>query len=511
LRAHLQLGLNPFSKITPGLKYLLSYPYGCVEQTSSQIIPLAALRKLAEQGVIPGLTLPEVDTFLQPGLVRLLKMQTTDGGFGYWPGDYETSWWGTQYAVLALTIAERAGCDVPHDRLDAAMSYLKKEIGKKSDSAATYNYGITAMVAVNLALHDKLTAEEFEALAGRFRDRDRETRESEMVLAWAAAILKHPSAEAVRKTIAGLNPRIPPGEYTWYRSESRSHALALLAALEGDPASKRADEFAGEIIKRLGPDGRWQSTADTGLCLFALGLYFERTKPQTTKSVEVTVTQPGRPAKTVKVGETGLELELDAEALLENPTLTLKGNNKAMVSWSLNTVYPEAPRTEDECRRGFVVDKTITNLNGQKEIRVGDLVKVVVDFESELSRKGRYGRFEHVALEDPLPAGFIAINSALRTEGRVGDDDEDAGDNEEWYTPWEDGAYLLRPTHGEIHDDRVLAFKDSIWSGRFRFTYYARAVCEGTFRLRPTRVSLMYDPDFLGLTPGDTVTILPQN
>ena len=36
------------------LKYLLGYPYGCIEQTSSKVLALSGLRGLIKQGMIPG-------------------------------------------------------------------------------------------------------------------------------------------------------------------------------------------------------------------------------------------------------------------------------------------------------------------------------------------------------------------------------------------------------------------------------------------------------------------------
>jgi len=44
-------------------------------------------------------------------------------------------------------------------------------------------------------------------------------------------------------------------------------------------------------------------------------------------------------------------------------------------------------------------------------------------------------------------------------------------------------------------DDRVLAFKNRVWHGPYRFEYYARAVCAGTFVVPPAKVAAMYSPE----------------
>jgi len=61
-----------------------------------------------------------------------------------------------------------------------------------------------------------------------------------------------------------------------------------------------------------------------------------------------------------------------------------------------------------------------------------------------------------------------------------------------------------------MRDDQILAFRNHLWGGRFRFNYFARAICEGSFFMRPTRVFLMYDSDVYGMTTGQEVNILPS-
>ncbi len=39
---------------------------------------------------------------------------------------------------------------------------------------------------------------------------------------------------------------------------------------------------------------------------------------------------------------------------------------------------------------------------------------------------------------------------------------------------------LFYPNFFEIREDRVLAFRDRVYPGKYRFEYYARAVCEGS-------------------------------
>ena len=105
-------------------------------------------------------------------------------------------------------------------------------------------------------------------------------------------------------------------------------------------------------------------------------------------------------------------------------------------------------------------------------------------------------------VDDPLPSGLVAINSAIKTEEQVDKQDDESG---YWNS---DGTYKLVPNFVEFKDDRVLVFKDRMhWNGTYRYTYYARAIMEGDFVLPSTKVQLMYSPQVSGFTPKDRIKI----
>jgi len=149
---------------------------------------------------------------------------------------------------------------------------------------------------------------------------------------------------------------------------------------------------------------------------------------------------------------------------------------------------------------GFKVRRVIKNTDGSDVIKVGDLVKVTV-FMEVAGRGQRY-----VVLDDPLPAGLMALNTAFKTEEPIPEGDEsERNDDFDYVTS--DGTIRLRPTYFEIRDDRVLAFRDQVYSGSHRFEYYCRAVCEGKFIAPATRVAAMYSPGVNGYSPQEELTV----
>jgi hypothetical protein len=150
---------------------------------------------------------------------------------------------------------------------------------------------------------------------------------------------------------------------------------------------------------------------------------------------------------------------------------------------------------------GLKVWKQIKNTDGTDEIKVGDLVKVTV-FATIQGKDQRY-----LVLDDPLPAGLVAVNPAFATETPGADEDEESQENDtfEYLTP--EGIFRLRPDFFEIRSDRVLAFKDYAYAGNYLFEYFARAVCAGDFVQPATKAAAMYNPQIYGYSPKGALTV----
>jgi uncharacterized protein YfaS (alpha-2-macroglobulin family) len=143
------------------------------------------------------------------------------------------------------------------------------------------------------------------------------------------------------------------------------------------------------------------------------------------------------------------------------------------------------------------------NLNGKDEIRVGDVIRVTLEMDlRHPSKKQDYGKLEYLALEDPVPAGIVPINSDLKTEGVDSPQSKPEGYGPDWMDNF-------TPSYFEFRDDGVRVFKDTAWTGRYKYSYLARATAEGEFWMRGSRISLMYHPERFGKTLGKKVTILP--
>ncbi len=473
-KALLSFSRTSWSKLAPGLKYLLHYPYGCIEQTSSGVIPLAGVKSLVKSGVFPGVSEDQVDKFLKGGIDRLLSMQVQNGGFGYWPGAQEPSWWGTLYATFALLNAKQAGIEVPADRLEKALAYIKGKAFDKQNYSDVYGRWTEELALFDLAAGGNLTPQELDAYFQRFDILDNQSKAYLLIAAQKAG---YADKKKLQSLATKLDPKFHPDRIYYYDSTYRELAICLIAGVELGLPHEKTDLWAGTLMRSLKPDGRWASTADTGWCLLALSRYYTSKDRGPSKSSKVTVAY-GDNTTEFTLGDVVKDLELDAGALLKNPVITLRSDSKDMIHATLTLVYPEEQKEQPAPKAPLHLTKIIENLNGSDEIRVGDVLRVTltVDLSGEY-----YDRiYEYLALEDPVPAGLVPINSELKTEGMEkqarpeGDEDED----DYRYGYYYNGSNFT-PTFQEIRDDGVRAFRNRIWAGSYRYTYLARARYRG--------------------------------
>jgi hypothetical protein len=278
----------------------------------------------------------------------------------------------------------------------------------------------------------------------------------------------------------------------------RGPALELLATRSIMPDDPAAGKAAQKLLGGLGNSGRWTSTSDTGWALLALGEYFKGVS-FSQEAGDVSVSQPNGPARTLTLDPKGSRsVNLDAGALLRNPGVNLKGQPGRTWLYQVDFTAPRLDLVEQGANQGFKVTKTVKNTDGTDIIKVGDLVEVSLSVDVAKTQK-------YVVLDDPLPAGLMAVNTAFKTEETSPPGQEQEEDFFNYFAP--DGTLRFRPNFFEIRDDRVLAFRDLVFAGTYRFAYYARAVCEGGFVMPSTQAAAMYDPEAKGFSPQGRLTV----
>jgi uncharacterized protein YfaS (alpha-2-macroglobulin family) len=442
-------------------------------------------------------TLPETDKYLNRGVQRILGLQTDSGGFAYWPGQRQSHVWGSIYATAALSLARNHGLPVPEEALAQASAYLKAQIQEEKRSP-----GAKAFAAYVLSLNKALDRDTLNTASAQLPQMHRESKILLLLAARQAELRPLKELQAELKPLLGGKAEAAQDDPEDFYCRFRSPALALLAGqaiLPGDPLTK---EEALVLLGGLDSQGIWTSTSDTGWALLALGNYFKDASFGD-QPVEITISQPGvSTPQRLKLDPKGFRtVGLDPAALLKDPVVKVEGQAGKTWLYKLELTAPRLDIAATGAANGFKVRRTIKNTDGSDEIKVGDLVKVTVFME--VAGIGQ----RYVVLDDPLPAGLMALNTAFKTEEPLpeGDEETERFDDFDYVTP--EGTIRFRPNYFEIRDDRVLAFRDQVYSGSYRFEYYCRAVCEGKFVAPATRVAAMYSPGVNGYSAQAELTL----
>ena len=132
--ASLEVSTDPdgVAGLEEGLRDLIEYPYGCLEQTTSRLIPLVAVEELARSLKLTGLDGPALQRFIRAGIGKLEKFQTDDGGFSLWMGG-QVGAVPDRVRALGPEARVRRGPQAAAGMIDRGASYLRAAAGARRD------------------------------------------------------------------------------------------------------------------------------------------------------------------------------------------------------------------------------------------------------------------------------------------------------------------------------------------------------------------------------------------
>ena len=257
------------------IQRLLSYPYGCIEQSTSRLFPLLYFDDLARfvQPSLFGGKGP--DYFVQEGIGRLQSMQQNDGSFSYWPGGNSVHLWSSIYATHFLVEARKAGYEVEEETYKKALDKVKRAARNQLNSGA-------------LETPERVYAIYVMAKAGKVDNRMlnflREINPSEVpaftIYQAAGALVIGGDIEFARTLIPeDIQPAVfEPETGGTFSSGVRTNAILLDVLLDIDRTSPSAHALAQDLMKQARLN-RWYTTQSTAFALMALGKYFRGQQP----------------------------------------------------------------------------------------------------------------------------------------------------------------------------------------------------------------------------------------
>jgi uncharacterized protein YfaS (alpha-2-macroglobulin family) len=313
----------------------------------------------------------------------------------------------------------------------------------------------------------------------------------------AALLVRLASAAHETAAAANIATAYVTAERLLLPSSPKSTALALDALLREAPDHALVPKLARGILDaRL--RGRWATTQENTVVLAALRRYFdvyEKVTPAYTGKVWVGTAAYAEQAFAGRSGARG-QAQLGWTALRPGTThdLAVAREGAGRMYYRLGITY--APQRTDlpALDAGFVVRRTYTAVDNAGDVvraadgtwRVKLGAKVLVTVEA-IASSARHG----VAVVDPLPAGFEAIDERLAVAER-------AAKAARTRQPWE---------HVSLRDNRSEAFAMDLPAGAHTFIYSVRATTPGTYRAAPAKAEEMYSPETFGRSTGEVVVV----
>jgi uncharacterized protein YfaS (alpha-2-macroglobulin family) len=456
----------PIIRLRGRLDYLIHYPYGCVEQTTSTAFPMIYVGDLAQEVEPDTFRTRPAAGYVREGIRRLGTMQTASGGFAMWPYGTDVNVWGSIYATHFLTEARRAGYGVEELRHSRALDYLSQLAKARPQyDHAGLQQAVYALYVLARAQRPDLGTMDYI----REKHAPELTFESRALLGAAYGAVGNPSAVSAMLADIEREENVARDTGGNYNSTPRNRALVVIALLDAAPNDPRLPRLAERLARDLSIDP-WYTPQDSAMGLLALGHYFRLRKA--TATYQGTLSHDGKVIGRFD-GKTARFTNVPATGAL---TVTMEnGYSPNAAHYTVRVRGTPAEESFRASAEGIRLTRTFLDRDGKplagNSVRQGDIVVIRTDVTSTT------GRLENVVVQMPLPAGLEVENPRLATTESL---------------PWVQN--ISEPQHADIRDDRVLFFVD-LGAGASFYTV-ARAITPGEFRLPPAQAEAMYAPRF---------------
>jgi alpha-2-macroglobulin len=519
-RLTVRLDRGPLDVVLHALEYLREYPYGCVEQTCSRLLPHLVWERVLGRD---GLGREELSVYraaartpshddVDAGLEGLLSMQNPDGGFGWWPSRGSDVWM-TSYVLFSFSIARRPDAQ----RLQAARRFLCINLLNTSNPDDADAFAAFSLAWSGATVDPRV----FEVLLPRW-DSLSLTEQAKLCLPLRAA--RHPEAAAFvasvrRKLVRSARKFVrkvaddetPDGSWFVPRATEAIaffvlvllHEQAPARAEPGDPAEPEPPEAHGETLALLASflllhrrGSRWHSTRDTALAVLALLAYEEHLGGAAGKA-SLTISLNGQEKLSAALGDREHEapwlrlsdehlhggdnvLELSTEGLDAGAIAHHPHYSAELEFYSVeDTIAPTEAGIRLE-RVYWLVDdkqKASRRLKSGERVQVGQRIRVVFTLKSERLRR-------YLLLEDPRLAGCEPVAKKSGREACEGDCD-----------------------HVELRADRTAIFLSVLGERSVELSYDIEAQLPGTFTAMPASAETMYESEVSGTSGSFSLTI----
>lgn len=458
------------------LKYLLQYPHGCVEQTTSGAFPQLFLSDVVDNG---DAIKAKTEEHVKAAIKRLSGFIHADGGLGYWPNSYESCDWGTTYAGHFMLEAEKKGYSLPVGFKRKWVKYQKKQARRWSRS----NNHRGRDLAQAYRLYTLALAGEAELSAmNRMRNLSNLSNQAKWRLAAAYALAGYNDVANELITGVSVSAYNQKGHSYTYGSEERDLAMVLETMTLMNKRNEAAP-VVQQLSKALSGE-RWMSTQTTAYSLLAISKFAGSSATSRDFAFEWDGT--GQDGEKVKSQLPVFQANLNTNELNGSISVTNQSNGVIYARLVMEGIPTEDDQTAQASNLQLSVE--YSDMNGNA-IDVTHLQQGT-DFMAIVSIKnpGTLGHQENLALTQIFPSGWEIRNTRL----------EDIQSAHE----------LDQPDYRDIRDDRVYSYFDLSNNKQKKLVVMLNAAYTGTYYLPAVSCEAMYNNAVSARQPGQWVDVV---
>ena len=464
-----------FSRLPPinlesRLNFLITYPHGCLEQTTSGLFPQLYLDRILD---LDGDRRASIRTNIAAGIERMSAFQVPSGGFAFWPGGSEAHDWGSTYAGHFLLEARNAGFAVPDSLINRWLAFQRDRAAQWQARDGRFTEQAYRLYTLALAGQADLGS------MNRLRDQGNLPVQARWRL--AAAYWYAGQREAARSMVSDLALPADGGRELsgTFGSALRDRAMVLqtLILISSGGATQtevaRISSLFADIASRLSSDA-WLSTQETAFALIAIAPYIQGNSGSGQLNLGYSVA--GRSGAAVIDGPSS-ERSLDGVAGTSSPfTVTNRSAAPVYVTFTARGTPEEG--SEPALSQGLALEVAyfVDGIPADPSaIRLGQDMEVRVTVRNTSDRA-----VEEIALVVPFPASLEIVNTRLA--GSVASQQ----------------GYRFQ----DIRDDRIMTYFDLSRGQSRTFTHRVTKTYDGSFFRPAVHVYAMYDESIRALIPG---------
>ena len=306
-------------------------------------------------------------------------------------------------------------------------------------------------------------------------------------------------------------------DYLVLNSDRRADGVILEALIKAEPRSDLIPKVVRGLLAHR-TRGRWENTQENVFILLALDRYFNTFEKVTPNFVarawlgerfagEQHFKGRSTERQQVQVPMRYLTQQEGAQNLL------ISKDGPGRLYYRIGMNYAPSDLNLKPADYGFTVERSYEAVDDPKDVSRdadgGWHIKAGARVRVRLTMVATARRY-HVALVDPLPAGFEALNPSLATTGNIPRDEKQTGVTEFGSRSYGYGWWWWRPEwweHQNLRDERAEAFTSLLWEGVYKYSYVARATTPGMFVVPPAKAEEMYHPETFGRGKTDRVRV----